>query len=233
MLQTSLALTLDAAFEQARALDAPLADRLQLIADKVREISDDFANAVDRFVERLQNAGAGAGAPKPGDIMPDFLMPDEAGHLVSLSERLAYAPQVIVFHRGHWCPYCRLSISGLAEIENELSPSQIIAISAERSQFTKLIKAESGGCFPVLTDVGAGYALSLGLGIVVDDAMSSLISAAGWDVPRYQGTYGWVLPIPAVFVVGTDGHVIHSHIDADYRRRMELSEIIAAAHEAS
>lgn len=232
MLQTSLAAQLDTAFEKARALDVPLADRLGLIADTVRGISAEFADAVDGFVARLKDAGAGKSAPKPGDHMPDFVMPDENGKLVSLSQELEQAPQVIVFHRGHWCPYCRLSICGMAEIQDDLAPARILAISAERSQFTKILKSESGGNFPLLTDAGAGYALSLGLGIIVDEAMSSMIAAAGWDVPRYQGTDGWVLPIPAVFVVGTDGKVVASQFDADYRRRMELRDIIAAAHEA-
>lgn len=232
MLQTSLANELERAFEKARWLDAPLADRLEIVADTVRSLSNEFADAVDTFVGRLKDAGAGAGSPKPGDAMPDFLLPDEEGRLVSLSDELAKAPQVIVFHRGHWCPYCRLSVCGLAEIEDELAPAKIIAISAERSQFTKLLKAEAGGHFPMLTDAGAGYALSLGLGIIVDEVMSSMIAAAGWDVPRYQGTDGWVLPIPAVFVVGTDGIVVASRFDADYRRRTELTEIIAAARNA-
>lgn len=233
MLQTPLATELESAFEKARSLDVPLADRLRLIADTVRSISDEFADAVDAFVARLKDAGAGSAAPKVGDRMPDFLMPDEAGKLVSLSEELAKGPLVIVFHRGHWCPYCRLSICGMAEIEPEIAPARILAISAERSQFTKLLKAEAGGHFPLLTDAGAGYTLSLGLGIVVDEAMSSMIAAAGWDVPRYQGTSGWVLPIPAVFVVGTDGIIVATQFDADYRRRMELADIIDAAHKVA
>ena len=233
MLQSSLASELESAFEQARALDAPLADRLRLVAEAVRDISDDFANAVDRFVARLKEAGAGKSAPKVGDRMPDFLMPDENGRLVRLSEELAQAPHVIVFHRGHWCPYCRLSICGMAEIEPDVAPARILAVSAERSQFTKLMKAEAGGHFPLLTDSGAGYTLSLGLGIMVDEAMSSMIAAAGWDVPRYQGTPGWILPIPAVFVVGSDGIVVATQFDVDYRRRMELTDIIVAARMAS
>lgn len=232
VLQTSLATELENAFQRARLLDAPLADRLRLIADTVRGLSTEFADAVDRFVARLQAAGAGVGTPKPGDMMPNFLLPDENGHLVELSEQLADGPVVVVFHRGHWCPYCRLSICGLTEIQDEIAPARILAISAERSQFTKLLKAEAGGRFPLLTDSGAGYALSLGLGIIVDESMAQLIGAAGWDVPRYQGTSGWILPIPAVFVVGTDRRILLAHVDADYRRRMELSDIITAARQA-
>lgn len=233
MLQTSLAASLEAAFEDARALDASLGDRLRLIADTVRSLSASFATAVDLFVARLEGAAAGTGAPKPGEPMPPFMMPDETGRLVTLEECLARGPQLIVFHRGHWCPYCRLSVAGLAEIQEEVAPAGILAISAERGQFTKRLKAEAGARFPLLTDAGAGYALSLNLAVLVDEAMASLIAAAGWDVPRYQGTSGWVLPIPAVFAVGSDGIVRAAHVDPDYRRRMELADIVAAARALS
>jgi hypothetical protein len=53
--------------------------------------------------------------------------------------------------------------------------------------------------------VDNGYALSLNLAILVGREMRRLIAAAGWDLPSYQGNDAWVLPIPATFVVGTDG----------------------------
>ena len=72
------------AFEQARDLDAPLAGRLQAFADSVRFASPPFAEAADRLINRLQQSGSGATAPKIGDVMPDFVLPDDRGRLVSL-----------------------------------------------------------------------------------------------------------------------------------------------------
>jgi peroxiredoxin len=83
-----------------------------------------------------------------------------------------------------------------------------------------------------LTDFGNGYALSLNLAVWVDDAMSSLIAAAGWDVPKYQGSEGWIVPIPSVFIVGQDGLIKARHVDPDYRRRLALDDLRAAAKAA-
>jgi peroxiredoxin len=58
--------------------------------------------------------------------------------------------------------------------------------------------------------------------------MSSLIEAAGWDVPSYTGSGDWLLPIPATFVVGSDGVITARDIDPDYRRRMDLNELAEA-----
>lgn len=224
---------LESAFQEVRDRDVPLGERLSFIADRVRELSTVFAEAVDGFVDRLERTNAGSGAPQVGDQMPDFLLPDERGKLVSLSRLLETAPVAIAFHRGHWCPYCRLNAVGLAEVEEAVKPVQIVAISAETQEFTKTIKAESGATFPFLTDFGNGYALSLNIAIWVDEDMAGLIKGAGWDIPRYQGHDGWILPIPSVFVVGQDGLIKQRHIDPDYRRRLDPALLKAAAMAAS
>ena len=217
---------LDAAVIDARSRDIPLGARLRLVADKVRELSTVYAEAVDLFVGRLENVSAGSSAPQVGDIMPDFMLPDQDGHMVTLDALIADGPAVLVFHRGHWCPYCRLTMAGMAEIEARIAPHALVAISPERQAYTRTMRADAGAGFPFLSDVGSGYALSLNLAIWVDDSMARLIASSGLDIPEYQGTEGWIMPVPAVFVVGTDGRVIARHVDPDYRRRMELEDVL-------
>ena len=227
-----MAIALEQAFQDVRNLDAPLSVRLSQIADKVRALSPVYSAAVDTFVERLEQAGAGNQAPQVGEPMPGFILPDDQGRLISLDQLLEMAPVVIAFHRGHWCPYCRLTTAGLADIQNDIGPAQIVAISAEMQTYTRILKAESGAQFPFLTDVGNGYALSLNLAMWVDDAMAALIAGADKDIPKYQGQDGWILPIPSVFVVGQDGIIKSRHVDPDYRRRMELDDLRKAARSA-
>jgi peroxiredoxin len=217
---------LDSEVADVRLRDVPLGVRLQRIATRVRDLSPVYADAVDRFVARLESAGAGAGAPQVGDIMPDFMLSDQDGRMVSLEQLRASGPAVVVFHRGHWCPYCRLSMAGMAQIEARLAPHAVVAISPERQRYTKALRADAGAGFAFLTDVGSGYALSLNLAVWVDDAMAQLIASSGLDIPEYQGTDGWIMPIPAVFIVGTDGRVLARHVDPDYRRRMELDAVL-------
>ncbi len=224
-----IVIAIEQALMEVRDREASLGERLSYVADTIRSLSPLFSEAVDRFVGRLEESGAGEQAPTVGEEMPGFVLPDDQGRLVSLEQMLETAPVVIAFHRGHWCPYCRLNAVGLAEIENEIKPIQIVAISAETQSYTRELKAEARAHFPFLTDIGNGYALSLNLAIWVDDAMSSLIAGAGWDIPKYQGQDGWILPIPSVFVVGQDGLIKARHVDPDYRRRLELDDLRKAA----
>jgi peroxiredoxin len=217
---------LEEVYRIARGRNVTLGERLKVIADTVRTEAPAFCAEVDDFVGRLEAARAGGSAPDVGDEMPFFTMPDQAGRLVSLEDLLRESPVVLVFHRGHWCPYCRLNIASIAEIEDQVRPARVIGISTETQRFTKQMRRDTKASFPILTDVGAGFALSINLAIWVPPRMSQMIAAAGWDIPLYQGGGDWILPIPAVFVVGMDGRIAARHVDPDYRRRMELSELL-------
>ena len=223
-----LVAALEDAFQEVRNRDLTLGERLTYIADYVRTKGPRFAAAVDAFVGRLDAAQAGSTAPMVGDTMPDFFLPDHDGRLVTLQWLLERGPVVLAFHRGHWCPYCRLNMVGLAEIQREVAPAQIVAISSEVQQYTRALRAEAGAEFPFLTDVGGGYALSINLAVWVDEALAGMIGGAGWDIPGYQGGTPWVLPVPAVFVVGQDGIIAARHVDPDFRRRMELDALLDA-----
>lgn len=222
-----LVAALEEVFQSVRDMNLPLNERLRAIASEVRRRSPEFADAVDDFVGRLETAQAGANAPQVGERMPEFTMPDQDGRLVGLDKLLADGPLVLAFHRGHWCPYCRLNMVGLAQVQDEVKPARIVAISSELQRYTRTIRAEAGARFPFLTDLDGGYALSINLAIWVDDAMSSLIANAGWDIPGYQGGQAWILPVPAVFILDSDGIIRTRHVDPDYRRRMELDAVIA------
>ena len=234
MAANELVVKLEEAVQAAIALDAPLNERMAVIANAVRSLSTIFAEAVDRMVERLQDQGAGAMAPAPGDVMPAFLLPDENGRLVGLAEILEKGPAAIAFQRGHWCPYCRLNAIGMAEVDEEVAElgGQIVAIVPERRKFTTALKNEANADFPFLTDMDNGYALSLNLAIWVGAEMETLIGGAGWDVPSYQGNAAWILPIPATFIVGTDGIITARYLDPDYRQRMEIEDLLAALKRA-
>jgi peroxiredoxin len=230
MTSKSFAEILDEAFEQCSRMDASLNQRLQAFADTVRKLNPTFAEAVDRLVTRLHEAGAGTAAPAPGDEMPNFLLPDDMGHLVSLEEILQKGPVALAFHRGHWCPYCRINTNALVEAQStaQAEGSQIAAILPERRQFASELRAEAKAPFPILLDMDNGYAMSLNLAICVGEEMKRMMAESGWDLPAYQGNDAWMLPIPATFIVATDGRITARFVDPDYRKRMAIEDMLDA-----
>jgi peroxiredoxin len=221
--------SLDQAFIRARELDASLGEQLRAFAEAARQRQPHFAEAVDRLVERLRRYGAGESAPSPGDPMPPFILPDDTGRLVSLEELLRHGPAAVTFHRGHWCPYCRININALAQAHGEIAREggQIVAIMPDRQKFVAELRSQSNVPFPILTDMDNGYALSLNLTIWVGAEMQKLMEQRQ-DLPTFQGNSSWMLPIPATFVVGRDGLIRARFIDPDYRKPMAIADMLAA-----
>jgi peroxiredoxin len=218
------------AFDDARNMDGSMDERLAAFASAARLQNPAAAAVVDRLVERLKTSGAGDAAPQPGDVMPLFALPDEAGRVFSLRDLLRSGPAVVTFHRGHWCPYCRISMNTLAKAYGEIvrHGAQMVAIVPDRQPFAAEMKADSNVRFPVLTDMDNGYAMSLNLAIWVGTEMEQFMKSIGRELPKYQGNESWTLPIPATFVVGRDGRVKARFVDPDYRHRMAIDDLLAA-----
>ncbi len=106
--------------------------------------------------------------------------------------------------------------------------AELVAITPEVEKFNAELKSASGAPFAVLSDMDNGYALLLNLAFYVGDEKKKFMSAAGWDITPFNDSDAWTLPIPATFIVGQDGLVKARFIDPDYRRRMDIGDILAA-----
>jgi hypothetical protein len=133
------------AFVRCRDMDAALGERLEAYSNAVREFIPAYADAVDQLVSRLSNSGAGLKAPRPGEPMPPFVLPDDKGRLTSLESLLKNGPAAITFHRGHWCPWCRISAIALAQAQCDIAAAggQIAAIMPERQRLAVEFRARS------------------------------------------------------------------------------------------
>jgi peroxiredoxin len=226
---TAMSPSLEDVFEQCRDMDGSLGERLGAFADAVRLHRPQFMDAVDRLVKRLAESGAGAAAPKPGDLMPPFVLPDETGELVSLGELLQKGPVAVTFHRGHWCPYCRININALAKAHEAISREggQIIAIMPERQEYALELKTDGRVPFPILSDIDNGYAMSINLAVWIGDEMKQIMREnLQRDLATFQGNDSWMLPIPATFVVARNGRIAARFVDPDYRKRMAIDDLL-------
>ncbi len=220
------------AFQACRDLEGSLSEQLEAYAAAGREIFPAYSEAVDRLVARLRQNGGGENAPRPGDTMPPFVLPDEIGRLVGMQRLLEDGPLAVMFYRGHWCPYCRLNVTAVSRAFDRIKASggQVVAIVPEVQEFAEKFKYDADLPFPVLTDIDNGYALSLNLAVWLGPEIVKILSYQ--DLPRFHGNDGWLLPIPATFVVGRDGLVKARFVDPDFRKRMEIDDLIAALKRA-
>jgi peroxiredoxin len=221
-------------FARCTAMDASLPEQLSAFWRETADRGPAFAAEVETLVARLKAHDVGATSPRLGEPMPPFALPDTTGRLVDLDSLLANGPAVVVFHRGHWCPFCRMSSIALGRAQGRIGElgGQMVAILPDRQPYAGMLRDFSGCRFPFLIDADNGYAMMLNLVFWVGESMSRMIAGVGNDVPRYQGNDSWLLPIPATYVVGRDGIVRERFLDPDYRTRFTVEALIDAVARA-
>jgi peroxiredoxin len=118
----------------------------------------------------------------------------------------------------------------MAHVDERVSKAKarFVLVTPETAKFNRRLKQDARARFPILTDLDSGYALELRLAIKIDDEKRKAMTAAGWDIAQFQDNDNWTLPIPATFVVGQDGRVKARFVDPDYRKRMDIDELVAA-----
>jgi len=218
------------AFDKARAMDAPLQAQLDAYAASLAERNPVTATAYQSLIDRLSGGDAGANAPKPGDSLPAFLLPDENGRLVSSGDLLERGPLVISFNRGHWCPFCWLELGALNDSHDGITRmgAGLISITPETAAYSRRLKSRLGLRFPVLTDLDNAYALELSLAISLSAEIKERFVKSGIDLGLYQNNDAWFVPIPATIVVDRHGTVRESFVNADFRRRGDPKDVLAA-----
>ena len=81
--------------------------------------------------------------------------------------------------------------------------------------------------FAVLSDLGNETARDYGVVYRIPDAIAAGYKQGGrTDLTEYNGDDSLELPLAVTYVIDTDGTVVYSFVDADYRKRAETSEVI-------
>ena len=165
-----------------------------------------------------------------GDKLPDFSLPNAVGEEVTLESLLSKGAVVISFYRGGWCPYCNMELRALQQVlpEIEAKGATLVAISPETPNSSLSTKEKNELSFEVLSDLGNILAKQLGLVFTLPESLRPIYNNFGIDIPAHNGDSSFELPIPATYVVATDGTVVRSFASGDYTERLNPLEIIKA-----
>jgi len=207
-----------------------LSDQLkQNKANSVKHIPADIRTIMMQASQALAATDIGSLAPRVGDAFPDFNLVNHLKQSRSLSHYLSTGPAVITFYRGGWCPYCNLELRAYQQdIERfEEMGASIIAISPELPDSSLTTQEKNDLAFDVLSDIGLEYSKQLDLVFSLDEKLKPIYKDFGIDLNECNGDSTFALPIPATFVVDTNGKVASAHIDIDYTQRQEPRELLA------
>jgi peroxiredoxin len=183
-----------------------------------------------KATEDLVKSGQAERAIHQGQKAPHFTLPNAKGQPVRLSDLLKKGPVILTFYRGGWCPFCNLQLksyqSHLAEIRAK--GAELVAVSPQTPEYTLSTAEQDALTFPVLSDVGGKVAREYGLVFKVPDDVVPIYKKFGIDLEKHNGDARHELPIPGTYLIGRDGTVLLSHVDADYKKRLPVETILDA-----
>jgi peroxiredoxin len=188
----------------------------------------DALDVMHRATADLIASGQALNAKKAGDKAPEFTLKDQDGNPVSLASLLARGPVVASFYRGAWCPYCNMDLQALqAALPGiEARGASLIAISPQTAPNSRRSQRDNKLAFPILSDDKSRVAAAYGLRFSLPDYLVELYKSFKNDLPTFNDDPAWVLPMPARYVIGSDGIIAYAEVHPDYTRRPDPSELL-------
>ena len=104
--------------------------------------------------------------------------------------------------------------------------AQLFGVCPQRFEHNATLKAQLGLAFELLHDMDNGTGEDYGLVFDTPEMVREVEMRLGLDLPNHNGTSDWRLPMPARFVIGTDGVVHSSTVQLDHARRPEPEETL-------
>ena len=205
----------------------------QLKQMKVKYLSTATAESKrigQQIMEELNNFNIANTHLKVGDTAPLFELPDAHGRIVNLADLLKQGPVVVSFFRGAWCSFCTAELRSLQQNLYEIMQlkSSLVAISPQTPDKSLLTVEKNELTFEVLVDSANVTARRFGIAYKVPQLMNNRLAGSGVNLEEYNGSEEFELPVPATYVVDTDGIIRYAYVNPDYSQRADPIEIIGA-----
>jgi peroxiredoxin len=169
-----------------------------------------------------------------GSAVPDVQLTTVDGESFNFPVTAKEQPLVVIFYRGGWCPFCNRHLSQLQEIQPKLSEMgyRIVAISPDLPEKMAESLEKEEMSYSLLSDSSMEAAKAFGIAFEVGEPMLKKLDSYNIDIEAASGQKHHLLPVPAVFLVGTDGIIDFSYANPDYKTRLAPEVLLAAAKDA-
>ena len=104
--------------------------------------------------------------------------------------------------------------------------ANLIAISPQTPPNSRRSQRDNKLDFPILSDAKAEVAQTFGIRFALPDYLIDVYKGFKNVLPLINGDPSWVLPMPARYVIGTDGVIAYAEMNPDYTQRPDPSELL-------
>lgn len=164
---------------------------------------------------------------KVGDAFPLARVMSENGKATKLYRTLLEQPSVIVFYRGHWCPFCMKQLVALQEIAPALEGLgvKLVAVTPDKPEYITETRKKAKLSFPIYSDSEMEMAQAMGVAFQLDPETAKrykeqLVESTGYDTGQ--------LPVPSVFLKDKNNIIQFVHTNPDYKVRLSNEDLLTA-----
>lgn len=167
----------------------------------------------------------------PGMQAPAFAVRAADGAPFDFDPSAMERPVVLTFFRGGWCPYCNLHLAEMRHAEAELRELgfDVWFLSMDRPEVLVDSLDEPDIGYTLYSDSALEATRGFGIAFKVDDSTVERYQGFGIDLEDVSGEDHHVLPVPATFLIGTDGVINFAYANPSYNVRLHPDVLLAAA----
>ena len=166
-----------------------------------------------------------------GAVAPVFQAYDADNGIFVLKDALKEGHVVLIFYRGFWCPVCNKHLGSLQDSLKMIEDkgAKVIAVSPEKPEYLNEMANKTGAEFTLLYDEGYKIANAYDVNFL-PDMMNRLTYNIflGANLKKTHSNESQRLPIPATYIVSSEGVIIWRQFDPDYHKRSSVRDILNA-----
>jgi len=178
---------------------------------------------------------------QPGDAAPSFVVTAVDGKAYTFDPAALERPVVLITFRGGWCPYCNMHLSELRHVMPGIREADvdILFLSGDRADLLyESLSAETqeaidGLDYDIYSDADARAAIALGIAFRASETTITRRREKQEDIADSSMERHGVLPVPAVFAIGSDGIIRFVYTNADYKVRLPADQVLEVAKRMS
>ena len=159
--------------------------------------------------------------------VPSLPITSTEGYTALLTDIVAKKPTIILFYRGGWCPYCNEHLMEVARVEKEILEQgfQLIGISPDAPPELDKTVDKGDLNYELFSDASGALMIAMGIAFKAPERYTERL----YRVSDEQNP--GLLPVPSMFVVGTDGTVLFEYISPNYKQRITANLILAVLND--
>lgn len=164
---------------------------------------------------------------KTGESIPNVTLQSLESKSILLPEIISAQKTVLVFFRGGWCTYCNKHLAALGELENQIKELgyQVIAISPDSVEKLQENMDKNELNYKLYSDSSTTLIQAMGIAIKAPDRYTNML------LKYSENENSNVIPVPGVFIIDTNGEILYTYTNPNYKERLEEKELLTALKE--